>query len=258
MRFSSPLASDVSNRPYCLAERILQFWGYTLAPPMIMTCLYFVIFGKVVGQRIGQIDGIDYLQYIAPGLILLCAIVQSYSHTAAGWVGARLFRYIEELLVSPLPDWMVMLGYVASGAIRGLVVSLGVLMITLLFTRLHIHSLAASSAVLVLSVWMSSLAGFISALFADSFDRVYGVQNYVLIPLLYVGGVFGSVSMQPAWAQSLSRVNPFFYGVNAFRYGLLGVSDVPFHTSVSLIAGLSLILFGAATVLMRHGMGLRH
>jgi ABC-2 type transport system permease protein len=236
---------------------ILQFWGHTVAPPVVTTVLYFAIFGEVIGKRIGQMGGVDYIQYISPGLIMLWTIVQAYGHTAGGLVGARFFKYIEELLVSPLPDWIVVVGYVISGAIRGIAVGLAVLISTLLFTRLQVHSIAASCAVLLLTALASSVAGIIAALFAKSFDQVYGLQNFVLTPLLYVGGIFTSVTTLPTWAQTLSLANPMFYVVNGFRYGLLGVSDVPFWMSVSIIAAVGLSLFIAAVLLMRHGVGIR-
>jgi ABC-2 type transport system permease protein len=236
---------------------ILQFWGHTVAPPIITTILYFAIFGEVIGKRVGQMGGVDYIQYISPGLIVLWTIVQAYGHTAGGLVGARFFKYIEELLVSPLPDWIVVVGYVISGAIRGILVGFAVLISTLFFTRLQIHSVAASCAVLLLTALSSSVAGIIAALFAKSFDQVYGVQNFVLTPLLYVGGIFSSVSTLPSWAQSLSFANPIFYIINGFRYGLLGVSDVPFRVSMSIIAAVGILLFIAAILLMRHGVGIR-
>jgi len=236
---------------------ILQFWGYTVAPPIITTILYFAIFGEVIGKRVGPMGGVDYIQYISPGLIMLWTIVQAYGHTAGGLVGARFFKYIEELLVAPLPDWIVVVGYVISGVIRGILVGVTVLIITLVFTRLQIHSVAASGAVLLLTALASSVAGIIAALFAKSFEQIYGVQNFVLTPLLYVGGIFSSVSTLPTWAQRLSLVNPMFYAINGFRFGLLGVSDVPFRVSMSLVAAVGLLLFVAAVLLMRHGVGIR-
>jgi ABC-2 type transport system permease protein len=236
---------------------ILRFWGYTVAPPIVTTVLYFTIFGEVLGARIGRMGGVDYVQYLSPGLITLWTIVPAYGHTAGGLVGARFFRYIEELLVSPLPDWITVVGYVISGAIRGILVGLAVLMSTLLFTRLQIHSITASCAVLLLTALASSVAGIVAALFARSFDQVYGLQNFVLTPLLYVGGIFNSVTTLPTWAQTLSLANPMFYVINGFRHGLLGVADVPFRMSMSIIAAVGLSLFIAAVLLMRQGVGIR-
>lgn len=230
---------------------ILRFWFATLAPPIITTVLYFTIFGEVIGARIGSFEGYAFIQYMAPGLIMLWVITNAYGHTAGGFLGARIFRFLEELLVAPLPRWVVMLGYVIAGVIRGVLVGLVVAITMLLFTRLHIYSLAASVVVLLLAALVSALAGFIAALFANDFDSVYGVQSLVLVPLLYIGGVFVPVAALPDWAQALTLANPMFYIVNAFRYGVLGVSDVPIAVAVWMLALAVLVLGFAATVLMR-------
>ena len=236
---------------------ILRFWSHTLAPPIITTVLYFTIFGEVIGKRIGSLDGFDYIQYMAPGLTMLWVIMHAYGHTAGGLAGARFFKFIEELLVSPLPDWIVMMGYVVSGVIRGVLVGMVVVITTLLFTRLHVHSFFASFAVLLLAALVSALGGFIAALFAKNFDQVYGIQIFILTPLMYIGGIFNSVSTLPNWAQKLSLANPMFYIVNAFRYGVLGVSDVPIGVAVSIMAIAGLILCFAAVTLMDRGTGIR-
>jgi ABC-2 type transport system permease protein len=236
---------------------MVRFWSITLAPPAVMTILYFAIFGEIIGQRIGPAGGVAYIQFLAPGLILLWVIPYSFGHTAAGLLGARLFKFIEELLVSPLPDWTVMMGYVVAGMIRGIVVGIIAGVATLTFTQLTIHSVLVSVLVLSLTALVASLAGFITGLFAKTFDQVSLIQGSILTPLTYLGGVFASVATLPDWAQTLSVANPMFYMVDAFRYGFLGASDVPAGTSVTIICVLGFLLLLAATKFLARGSGVR-
>ena len=224
----------------------LRFWSVTLAPPVITTILYFTIFGGIIGGRIGSIDGIDYIRNLAPGLIVLWVIPYSFGHTAGGLLGARHFKYIEELLISPLPHWVIMAGYVIGGMIRGLLVGMVVVLTTLLFTHLDVHSIVVSVAALFLAALVSALAGFITALFAKSFEHVTTIQILILTPLTYLGGVFSSISSLPDWAQELAVVNPMFYMVNAFRYGFLGVADVTVGMAFSVVSTFGAVLFLAA------------
>lgn len=235
----------------------VRFWSVTLAPPVITTILYFTIFGEIIGKRIGSIDGVDYIQYLAPGLIVLWVIPYSFGHTAGGLLGARHFRYIEELLVSPLPVWVIMAGYVIGGVIRGLLVGLAVVLTTLLFTHMNVHSVAVSVMALFLAALVSALGGFITAMWAKTFEHVFTIQVLILTPLTYIGGVFNSISTLPAWAQEFSRVNPMFYLVNAFRYGFLGVSDVPVGMAFSIVSAFGAALFLAAVIPLARGSGLR-
>jgi ABC-2 type transport system permease protein len=228
----------------------VRFWSVTLAPPIITTILYFTIFGEFIGERIGSIDGVDYIQYLAPGLIVLWVIPYSFGHTAGGLLGARHFRYIDELLVSPLPRWVIMAGYVIGGTMRGLLVGLAVVLTTLFFTHLEVHSVLASVAALVLAALVAALGGFIAAMLAKSFDHVTTIQILILTPLTYVGGVFNSISTLPGWAQQLSLVNPMFYMVNAFRFGVLGVADVPVGVALFTVSAVGAVLWVTAVVLM--------
>jgi ABC-2 type transport system permease protein len=237
---------------------VLRFWRVTLAPPVIATILYFTIFGEVMGSRIGSVDGVDYDCYVAPGLIVLSVIPYSFVHTAAGLLGARLFKYIEELLVSPLPDWIILMGYVIGGVLRGLMVASVVILTSLFFTHLSVHSVVLSIAVLLTAAVMASVSGFITAAFAKSFEHVTAVQILVLTPLTYVGGVFTSISALPHWAQGLSFANPMFYVVNAFRYGVLGVSDVPVGFALTFLCAFAVVLLMAAMMLMSRGTGIRY
>jgi ABC-2 type transport system permease protein len=235
----------------------VRYWSFTLAPPVITTILYFTIFGEIMGERIGSLDGVDYIQYIAPGLILLWVIPYSFGHTAAGLVGARFFRYIEELLVSPLPDWVIMTGYVIGGMIRGLLVAMAVTLTALFFTHLNVQSVSVSAAALLLTALVSALGGFITAMLVKTFEQVTTIQLLILTPLTYVGGVFNSLATLPDWAQALSLVNPMFYLVNAFRNGFLGVSDVPVFTAFSIISAIGIVLLFTAMRLMARGSGFR-
>jgi ABC-2 type transport system permease protein len=237
---------------------VLRFWSFTLAPSIVITILLFVVFGEVIGQRIGSFDGFDYVQYIAPGLIISWVITHAYGQTAGGVLGARIFRFLEEILISPLPGWIVMIGYVISGVVRGVLVGAVVAIVVLLFTHLHIHSVAVTAATVLLAALISALGGFIAALLAKDFDQVYGIEGLVLTPLIYVGGVFGSVSALPHWARTLSLANPMFYIVNGFRYGVLGVSDVPVGVAIALMSIAGIVLCFTAIVLMGRGTALRN
>ena len=236
---------------------IARYWGFTLAPPVITTILYFTIFGEIFGKQIGSFGGIDYARYMAPGLIVLWVIPYSFGHTASGLVGARFFKFIEEMLVSPLPGWVVMSGYVLGGIARGFLVGMAVALTTLFFTHLGVHSIGVSFAALFLTAAVSSLGGFITALFARSFEHVVTIQILILTPLTYLGGVFTSVSMLPDWARGLCLANPMFHLVNIFRYGVLGVSDVPVGMAFLAITAAGAVLFLAATKLMARGTGFR-
>jgi ABC-2 type transport system permease protein len=236
---------------------VVRFWSVTLAPPVIATILYFTIFGEVMGSRIGLVDGVAYGRYVAPGLVVLSVIPYSFVHTAAGLLGARHFKYIEELLVSPLPDWIILMGYVIRGMLRGLMVALVVIMTSLIFVHLSVHSVFVSIAALLIAALGASVFGFITATYAKSFDQVTTVQILVLTPLTYFGGVFTSISTLPDWAQGLSFANPMFYVVNAFRYGVLGVSDVPVALALSILSAFAFVLLLAAILLMARGTGIR-
>lgn len=236
---------------------IAHFWSVTLAPPIITTVLYFTILGGVLAERIGTVNGINYPQYLAPGLVLMWVIPYSYGHTAGAVLGARFFKYIEELLVSPLPSWVVVMGYVIGGVLRGCIVGMGAALITFLFIHPPVHSISMSIGVLLMAALISSLGGFITATFAKSFDQVSMIQASILTPLTYLGGVFNSVATLPNWAKKLSLANPIFYMVNAFRYSFLGVSDVPAGMALSAMIVSSIILFLAALKIMTQGWGIR-
>jgi ABC-2 type transport system permease protein len=238
-------------------SRIIRIWGQTIVPPAITATLYFVIFGSLIGRRIGEMGGFSYMQYIAPGLIMMSVITNSYGNVVSSFFGAKFGRHIEELLVSPLPNWLIVLGYVTGGVVRGLLVGLVVTVIALFFTRLHVeHPLTVVAAVLLTSV-VFSLGGFINAVFAKNFDQISFVPTFILTPMTYLGGVFYSITMLPDWAQAASRANPILYMVNSFRYGFLGHSDVHVGFAFAIMVAAVALMFGACVWLMEKGTGTR-
>ncbi len=239
------------------AARILRIWGQTLVPPAITMTLYFLIFGSLIGSRIGDMGGFDYMDFIVPGLVMMAIIQNSYGNISSSFFGAKFGRHVEELLVSPMPSWVILGGYVAGAVLRGLMVGVIVLIIAMLFTRVRIpHPLITVSTVL-LGATIFSLAGFVNAVYARKFDDIAIVPTFILTPLTYLGGVFYSVKLLPDWAQALTHANPIFYMVNAFRYGLLGVSDVPLGIAYALMLGFAVALAALGLWLLNKGVGLR-
>jgi ABC-2 type transport system permease protein len=237
--------------------RIMRIWGQTLVPPAVTATLYFVIFGSLIGRRIGQMGGVDYMQYIAPGLIMMAVISNSYGNVVSSFFGAKFGKHIEELLVAPLPNWLIVLGYVAGGLLRGLLVGAVVVLVTLFFTRVPVEHpfLVAGSVVLTSAVF--SLGGFFNAIFAKNFDQISWFPTFVLTPLIYLGGVFYSVSLLPPWAQALSHVNPILYMVNAFRHGFLGTSDVDPGLAFVIMGAFAVAMYALVVALMNRGTGIR-
>jgi ABC-2 type transport system permease protein len=219
--------------------------------------LYFVIFGQLIGERIGEMDGFKYIDFIVPGLILMAVITNSYANVVSSFFQAKYMRNIEELLTSPVPNWVILAGYVGGGVARGLTVGLLVTLVAIFFTDIRIHSITVSLAVFILTSILFSLAGFINAVFARSFDDVSIVPTFVLTPLTYLGGVFYSIQLLPEFWQTVSLANPVLYMVNAFRYGLLGVSDISLAVALGIILGFILILGGLSLYLLDRGVGLR-
>jgi ABC-2 type transport system permease protein len=197
------------------------------------------------------------MQYIAPGVIMMAVIQNSYANVVSSFFGAKFGKHVEEMLVSPLPSWVIVAGYVGGGVVRGLLVGLAVTIVALLFTHLHVHHLFVIVASVLLSSITFSLGGFLNALYAKNFDQVNFIPTFVLTPLTYLGGVFYSVSVLPPWAQAISYVNPILHMVNAFRFGFLGVSDIDIWVAFALMIGAAVALFAAAVLLMNRGTGIR-
>jgi ABC-2 type transport system permease protein len=237
--------------------RIVRIWGQTLVPPGVTATLYFIIFGSLIGARIGQMGGYGYMQYIAPGLIMMSVITNSYGNVVSSFFGARFGKHIEELLVSPLPNWLIVGGYVIGGLTRGLLVGLVVTIVALFFTQLHVsHPLLTIAAVFLTSI-VFALGGFINAVFAKNFDHISWFPTFILTPLTYLGGVFYSISLLPDWARAISHANPILYMVNGFRYGFLGVSDVDVRLAFAIMVGFAVGLYAIAVGLMYKGIGIR-
>ncbi len=237
--------------------RIIRIWGQTLVPPAVTATLYFVIFGSLIGSRIGPMGGVDYMQYIAPGLIMMAIISNSYGNVVSSFFGAKFGKHIEELLVAPLPNWVIVVGYVSGGLLRGLLVGAVVTGVTLFFTRIPVeHPFLVAGSVLLTSV-VFSLGGFFNAIFAKNFDQIAWFPTFVLTPLIYLGGVFYSVSLLPDWAERMSHANPILYMVNAFRHGFLGTSDVDLRLAFLIMAGFAVVMFAVVVTLMNRGTGIR-
>ncbi len=238
-------------------RRFARIWVQTLLPPAITMTLYFVIFGNLVGSRIGEMGGFDYMQYIVPGLIMMAIITNSYGNVVSSFYSAKFQRSIEELLVSPVPNHVILLGYVLGGVARGVAVGIIVTALSLFFAKLSIHHLLIVLYTVVMTAALFSLGGFINAVYAKSFDDIAIVPTFVLTPLTYLGGVFYSIDMLPAFWQGVSMVNPIVYMVNAFRYGVLGVSDVDVYLSLSMITLVTAGLYFFAYRLLENGTGIR-
>ena len=237
--------------------RIVRIWGQTILPPAVTATLYFIIFGSLIGKRVGQIGGYDYMQFIAPGLIMMNVITNSYANVVSSFFGAKFGKHIEEMLVSPLPNWLIVCGYVVGGILRGVIVGAVVTIVALFFTRIALaHVLATIAAVLLTSI-VFSLGGFINAMFAKNFDQISWFPTFILTPLTYLGGVFYSIKMLPDWAQVLSHLNPILYMVSAFRYGFLDASDVDLRLSFGIMASAATLMFVIAVLLMNRGTGIR-
>lgn len=237
--------------------RFARIWIQTVLPPMITMSLYFIIFGGLIGSRIGEMEGIRYMDFIVPGLIMMAVITNAYSNVVSSFFSAKFQHHIEEMLVSPIPNSLIIIGFVGGGLLRGLTVGLAVTLVSLLFSPLVIHHLAVTLSVVVLTAILFSLAGLINGVFARTFDDISIVPTFVLTPLTYLGGVFYSISLLPEFWQHVSLINPILYMVNAFRYGLLGVSDMNLWISYAIIIGFIIALYLFALYLMNKGYGIR-
>jgi len=243
-----------------LVKEILRFariWVQTILPPAITMALYFVIFGKLIGSQIGDIEGFRYIDFIVPGLILMSVISNSYANTVSSFYFSRWNKHIDELLIAPIPNWLILAGYVAGGVARGVFVGIVVTNVASFFSDLSIHSYGITFLVFVLTSVLFSLAGFINGVFANSFDDISIIPTFVLTPLTYLGGVFYSMSLLPEFWQTVSMANPVLYMVNAFRYGLLGVSDIQLSSGIVIILGFTLVLAVYAHSLMKRGVGIK-
>jgi len=237
--------------------RFARIWVQTVLPPMVTMALYFIIFGGLIGSRIGEMDGIRYMDFIVPGLIMLAVITNSYSNVVSSFFSSKFQRHIEELLVSPVPNSLIILGFVGGGVARGLAVGAGVTVVSLFFSPFSLHSLPVTLSVVVMTSIVFALAGLINGVFARTFDDISIVPTFVLTPLTYLGGVFYSVSLLPDFWQGVSQLNPILYMVNAFRYGLLGTTDLSLALSYGIIIAFIVGLYLFALILLNKGVGVR-
>jgi len=243
-----------------LVKEIMRFsriWVQTVLPSAITTALYFLIFGRLVGERIGPMEGFEYLDFIVPGLVLMAVITNSYANVVSSFYSSKFSRYVEELLVAPVPNWVLLAGFVAGGVARGLVVGVAVTLVAMAFTDLVVHSFFVTFLVFVLTAVLFALGGFINAVYANSFDDISIVPTFVLTPLTYLGGVFYSIELLPDLWQGLSLANPILYMVNAFRYGLLGVSDIHLGLAFSIILAFIVALSLYSLRLLERGVGIK-
>ncbi len=239
-------------------RRFTRIWLQTLVPPAITIGLYFVIFGNLVGRRIGEMGGFQYMEFIVPGLIMMSVIQNSYSNVVSSFFSQKFGRSIEELLVSPVPNYVILSGFIVGGMARGLSVGAIVTVLSLLFADLEIaHPLVTVSVILLTSI-VFSLAGFVNAIFANNFDDISIIPTFVLTPLIYLGGVFYSVQLLPDFWRTVSALNPIFYMVNTFRYGFLGSSDVDVTWAFFILGIFIVILYVSCIWLLRHSTGIRH
>ena len=236
----------------------IRIWPQTLLPPAITMTLYFVIFGNLIGQRIGEMNGFAYIEYIAPGIIMMAVINNAYANVASSFFSAKFQNHIEELLIAPIPNYLILAGYVMGGVARGLLVGIIVTIVALFFTKLHVQHLFITLSMVILSAVLFSLGGFINAIYGKSFDQIAIIPTFILTPLTYLGGIFYSIDLLPEFWQQASLFNPILYMVNAFRYGILGVSDIPIRFAFGIIMLFIVGLASFALYLLNRGTGLRH
>jgi ABC-2 type transport system permease protein len=238
-------------------NRFMRIWVQTLVPPAITMTLYFLIFGTLIGSRIGDMGGFTYMEFIVPGLIMMSVITNSYANVASSFFSAKFQRNVEELLVAPVPNYVIVLGFVGGGVARGVLVGLIVTLLSLLFVDIRIHHFLVIVATVILTSALFSLGGLINAVYAKTFDDISIVPTFVLTPLTYLGGVFYSLTLLPGFWQHVAAANPIVYMVNAFRYGFLGVSDVNIVVAFAVMLSLITVLFAIAMHLINKGIGLR-
>jgi len=240
--------------------RMFRIWAQTFLPSVITSSLYFLVFGSVLGSRIGDMQGVNFLEFVVPGLVMLAIVTNAYANTSFSFFQSKFFfRGIDEILVSPTPPWVMIAGFVSGGVIRGVLVGISVLGISLFFTGLSIsiHNALIMLAFGFLTALVFSLAGLVNGIYAKSIDAINIVPTFVLTPLIYLGGIFFSVHVLPTWAQSVMYANPLFYLVNGFRYGFLGITDIPLSLTLVVLFGLIALLVGINWYLIRTGLGLK-
>ncbi|MCM5704746.1 ABC transporter permease [Larsenimonas salina] len=238
-------------------RRFMRIWPQTLLPPSITMTMYFIIFGNLIGARVGEMDGVPYIDYIVPGLIMMSVITNSYSNVASSFFSNKFQRSVEEMVVSPMPDWVILLGFIVGGVARGLAVGAIVTGVSLFFTDVQVHHPFLTMLVVLMTAVLFSIGGFINSLLAKKFDDISIVPIFVLTPLTYLGGVFYSINTLPELWQNISMINPILYMVNTFRYGILGVSDIDAGGAIAAISMFIVVFYILALWLLKRGQGIR-
>ena len=238
--------------------RFTRIWMQTILPPTIGMSLYFIIFGSLIGPRIGTMNGFNYMEYIAPGIIMMAIINNSYGNVVSSFFGAKFQKHIEEMLVAPIPNIVILIGFVTGGVARGILVGIVVTIVALFFTKLNLHNLSITIAIVLLTSITFSLGGLINAIYAEKFDDIAIIPTFVLAPLIYLGGVFYSIDMLPEFWQKISSLNPILYMVNAFRYGVLGESDINIYHAFTMLTFFRLILFFISLHLLNKGTRIKN
>ncbi|WP_074012426.1 ABC transporter permease [Candidatus Sodalis sp. SoCistrobi] len=238
-------------------NRFARIWVQTLVPPVITMTLYFIIFGNLIGSQIGAMHGFSYMQFIVPGLIMMAVITNAYTNVASSFFSAKFQRNIEELLVAPVPTHVIIAGYVGGGVARAICVGILVTAVSLFFVPLQVHAWWMVVLTLILTAVLFSLAGLLNAVFAKSFDDISIVPTFVLTPLTYLGGVFYSLTLLPPFWQVVSRLNPVVYMISGFRYGFLGISDVPLALTLAVLVAFIVAFYLLCWTLIQRGRGLR-
>lgn len=237
--------------------RFIRIWIQTVLPAAITTGLYFIIFGSLIGSQLSDIGGFSYMEYIVPGIILMAIINNSYANVVSSFYGAKFQRHVEEMLISPMPNYLIVLGYAAGGMARGLVVGAAVSAVSLIFAEPQLHHLLVTLYVVIMTSLLFALGGFVNAVYAKSFDDISIIPTFVLTPLTYLGGIFYSIDMLPQFWQNVSLVNPILYMINAMRYGMLGVSDIDIRVALLIITGFVVVLYLFCLYLLNKGVGIR-
>ena len=240
--------------------RMFRIWVQTFLPSVITSCLYFLIFGTVLGSRIGTMQGVNYMTFVIPGLVMLAIVTNAYSNTSFTFFQSKFFfRGIDEILVSPTPPWLLIAGFISGGVVRGVLVGTIILLVSIFFTGLHlaIHNILIIFGFAVLTALVFALAGLVNGVYAKSLDAINIVPTFVLTPLVYLGGVFYSIHSLPQVAQYVTFVNPIFYLINGFRYGFLGIADIPLWISLAVLSGMIAALVAINWYLIRTGLGLK-
>ena len=238
-------------------RRFTRIWQQTLLPPAITIALYFIIFGTLIGPRIGEMAGFSYMDFVIPGLIMMSVITNSYSNVVSSFFSTKYQRSVEEMLVSPIPNYIILFGFCIGGVARGLSVGIIVTLLSLFFADLRITHIGVTLGIVLCTSILFSLAGFINAMYARNFDDISIIPTFVLTPLTYLGGVFYSISLLPEFWQGVSQANPVLYMVNAFRYGVLGVSDIHIGLAFTMVISFSAVLFVIALYQLEKGSRLR-